>query len=127
MARLLLPLLAAVAAADELSALVLYKKVTPTSGLAVGREFNVTLTLFNQGAGSAYHINVLDDNWKKEKFPPARNVPALNTPGSGSGSQYMDWLRPVAPPPIAPPSTPTTSLPLLPASLICRLGPPSTS
>ena len=37
-------------------------------GAAVGREFNVTLTLFNQGAGSAYHINVLDDNWKKEKF-----------------------------------------------------------
>ena len=66
--RLLLPFLAAVASADELSALVLYKKVTPTSGLAVGREFNVTLTLFNKGAGSAYHINVLDDNWKKEKF-----------------------------------------------------------
>ena len=68
MARLLLlAAVAAVASADELSALVLYKKVTPTSGLAVGREFNVTLTLFNR-RGSAYHINVLDDNWKKEKF-----------------------------------------------------------
>merc|ERR1719217_1932728 len=50
------------------STLLLYKKMDPMSGFAVGDPINVTLSVFNKGLGNAYSLVVNDDNWKMDKF-----------------------------------------------------------
>ena len=65
----LLPL--AVHAQDEeegRSVLLLYKKMEPMEGFAIGEPINVTLSVFNKGLGNAYSLVVNDDNWKSDKF-----------------------------------------------------------
>lgn len=69
-----LPLLLALIAAqeddngEERASLLLYKKVTPSTDLTIGKSINVTLTVYNKGPGSAYSLMVTDDNWKSDKF-----------------------------------------------------------
>ena len=56
----LLPL--AVHAQDEeegRSVLLLYKKMEPMEGFAIGEPINVTLSVFNKGLGNAYSIRSL--------------------------------------------------------------------
>jgi len=53
---------------SQTSQLLLYKKMDPMEGFAVGEPINVTLSVFNKGLGNAYSIVVNDDNWKSDKF-----------------------------------------------------------
>ena len=80
----LLPL--AVHAQDEeegRSVLLLYKKMEPMEGFAIGEPINVTLSVFNKGLGNAYSLVVNDDNWKSDKF---RIV-------SGANNFTLDYLN----------------------------------
>uniref|UniRef100_A0A7S0J731 Translocon-associated protein subunit beta n=1 Tax=Calcidiscus leptoporus TaxID=127549 RepID=A0A7S0J731_9EUKA len=53
---------------EERASLLLYKKVTPSTDLTIGKSINVTITVYNKGPGSAYSLMVTDDNWKSDKF-----------------------------------------------------------
>jgi len=76
MQRLLLRVLVAAALATSVTAedeegravLLLYKKMEPMEGFSVGEPINITLSVFNKGAGNAYSLIVNDDNWKSDKF-----------------------------------------------------------
>jgi len=65
------------------SVLLLYKKMDPMAGFAVGDPINVTLSVFNKGLGNAYSLVVNDDNWKMDKF---RII-------SGSNNFTLDYLN----------------------------------
>jgi len=53
---------------EERASLLLHKKVHPSTDLTIGKLMNVTLTVYNKGPGSAYSLEVTDDNWKSDKF-----------------------------------------------------------
>merc|ERR1719487_328046 len=65
------------------SVLLLYKKMEPMEGFAIGEPINVTLSVFNKGLGNAYSLVVNDDNWKSDKF---RIV-------SGANNFTLDYLN----------------------------------
>jgi len=82
-------LLAAAACAGEdleeegRSVLLLYKRMEPMEGFAIGEPINVTISVFNKGLGNAYSLVVNDDNWKPDKFVIL----------SGSNNFTLDYLN----------------------------------
>ena len=82
----------AVRAEDEeegKSTLLLYKKMDPMEGFAVGESINVTLSVFNKGLGNAYSLVVNDDNWKMDKFRIVSGGNNFTLDYLNAGDQYV--------------------------------------
>ena len=71
------------------STLLLYKKMDPMEGFAVGRPINVTLAVFNKGLGNAYSLVVSDDNWKPDKFAIVSGGNNFTLDYLNAGDQYV--------------------------------------
>jgi hypothetical protein len=71
------------------SALLLYKKMDPMEGFAVGEPINVTIAVFNKGLGNAYSLVVSDDNWKSDKFQIISGGNNFTLDYLNAGDQYV--------------------------------------
>ena len=97
---LLLPLLLATCRGEEeegRAALLLYKKMIPTSGFSANQPINISLTVFNKGPGSAYSLVVSDDNWKQDKFriiAEANNF-TLDYLNAGDSYEHVFTVKPI--------------------------------
>merc|ERR1719421_382668 len=71
------------------SSLLLYKRMEPMEGFAVGEPINVTLSVFNKGPGNAYSLVVNDDNWKSDKFRIISGGNNFTLDYLNAGDQYV--------------------------------------
>merc|ERR1719478_160887 len=71
------------------SVLLLYKKMEPMEGFAIGEPINVTLSVFNKGLGNAYSLVVNDDNWKSDKFRIVSGANNFTLDYLNAGDQYV--------------------------------------
>ena len=71
------------------SMLLLYKKMDPMEGFAIGEPINVTLSVFNKGPGNAYSLVVTDDNWKADKFLMLSGGNNFSLDYLNAGDQYV--------------------------------------
>merc|ERR1719201_2403438 len=71
------------------SVLLLYKKMEPMEGFAIGEPINVTLSVFNKGLGNAYSLVVNDDNWKADKFAIISGGNNFTLDYLNAGDQYV--------------------------------------
>ncbi len=79
------------------AALLLYKKLIPSSGFAANDPINVSLTVFNKGPGSAYSLVVSDDNWKMDKFRVIAegNNFTLDYLNAGDSYEHVFTVKPI--------------------------------
>merc|ERR1719478_984539 len=71
------------------SVLLLYKKMEPMEGFAIGEPINATLSVFNKGLGNAYSLVVNDDNWKSDKFRIISGGNNFSLDYLNAGDQYV--------------------------------------
>ena len=69
--------------------MLLYKKMDPMEGFAVGEPINVTISVFNKGLGNAYSLVVSDDNWKSDKFRIISGGNNFTLDYLNAGDQYV--------------------------------------
>jgi len=74
---------------NQKSQLLLYKKMDPMEGFAVGVPINVTLSVFNKGLGNAYSLVVNDDSWKSDKFRIISGGNNFTLDYLNAGDQYV--------------------------------------
>ena len=88
-AALLVALASAQDEEEGKSVLLLYKKMDPMEGFAIGEPINVTLSVFNKGLGNAYSLVVNDDNWKPDKFQIISGGNNFTLDYLNAGDQYV--------------------------------------
>jgi len=71
------------------SALLLYKKMDPMDGFAIGDPINITIAVFNKGLGNAYSLVINDDNWKQDKFAIVSGGNNFTLDYLNAGDQYV--------------------------------------